>query len=41
MDSRKGKSRKRFQQINLLCDEVIMHLPTTTHGALVGWLAAR
>ncbi len=39
MDSRKGKSRKRFQQINLLCDEVIMHLPTTTHGLLllVGW----
>jgi hypothetical protein len=39
MDSSKGKSRRRFQQVNLLCDKVIMHLPTPTHGLLllVGW----
>lgn len=38
VDDRK-KTRVRFQQVNLLCDEVIRKLPTPTHALwlLVAW----
>ncbi len=36
---KKRKSVQRFEQVNLLCDQVLRNLPTTTHGLvlLVGW----
>jgi len=35
----KEKSRKRFQQVNMLCDEVLRNLPSATSGLvlLVCW----
>ena len=35
----KRKSNKRFEQVNMLCDEVIKNMPTPTHALvlLVGW----
>lgn len=35
----KRKSQRRFEQVNLLCDEVLQHLPTPTHALvlLIGW----
>lgn len=36
---KKRKSQQRFEQVNLLCDQVVRNLPTPTHGLvlLVGW----
>ena len=36
---KKRKSVMRFEQVNVLCDEVLRNLPTATHGLvlLVGW----
>ena len=36
---KKRKSVQRFEQVNLLCDQVIRNLPTPTHGLvlLIGW----
>lgn len=36
---KKRKSVQRFEQVNLLCDQVLRNLPTPTHGLvlLIGW----
>lgn len=35
----KRKSAQRFEQVNVLCDQVIRNLPTPTHALvlLIGW----